>query len=431
VSNNLVTTRWRLAIGAVVVTFLATACGGGASGTAQSTAKGPVPEPATPVTITFSSWIGNEPSIKKMAAEFHKEHPNITISFQNLPAEESGQKLTAQVAGGNAPDAAFVDASTVAGFASRGALVNLDDYISRGKIVDPSDYVAAFKTFTTFKNSMYGLPFDGESTALFYRTDRFQEAGITSPPTTWDEFEADAKQLTDPAHKKYGIAMFAPESAYYWYPWLWQAGGEVLDKNGKIAFNSEAGKKAAEFYVGLTKYSPKDYLNSNSYDGRVAFANAQVGMYVAGAWFAGTLDQEFPKIKGKWAVAPLPKGTAGCGTTIAGDALTLFRGKNQDAAWKWIEFLSKPDNMAEWTYKSEGSTLLPPRKSLLASPDLVKEKPILKGFADAMKCGVSNVIADPNWGRMEESLNKELGKAMYGDQSADAALDAAASSGGN
>ncbi len=43
-----------------------------------------------------------------------------------------------------------------------------------------------------------------------------------------------------------------------------------------------------------------------------------------------------------------------------------------------------------------------------------------------MKCGVSNVIADPDWGRMEESLNTELGKAMYGDQTAAQALDNAA-----
>lgn len=59
----------------------------------------------------------------------------------------------------------------------------------------------------------------------------------------------------------------------------------------------------------------------------------------------------------------------------------------------------------------------------------MKAKPILKGFADAMKCGVSNIIADPDWGRMEESLNTELGKAMYGDQTAAQALDNAAQDG--
>jgi multiple sugar transport system substrate-binding protein len=435
VSKNVSKSRGRaLAVSAVAVSLLTAACSSGGSSGSGSDAgagSGPVQDPKEPVTISFSSWVGNEPSIKKMYEAFHKEHPNITIEFQNVPAEESNEKLTAQIAGGNAPDAAFVDASTTAGFASRHAVVDLTNYIERSDVVDPDDYVDAFKTFTTYEDSLYGLPFDGESTALFYRTDLFEEAGIDAPPTNWDEFQQAAEKLTDPAKKQYGIAMFAPESAYYWYPWLWQAGGELQDGDNQPAWTSDEAKEAAEYYVGLTEYAPPDYLNSNSYDGRVAFAQGQVGMYVAGAWFAGTLSQEFPDIEGKWATAPLPEGDAGCGTTIAGDALVLFDGKNNDAAWLWIEYLSRPENMATWTYKAEGSTLLPPRKSLLESPDLEKEKPVLKGFADAMACGVSNVIADPEWGRKEEALNEELGKAMYGEQSAADALENAAAEASN
>jgi multiple sugar transport system substrate-binding protein len=435
VSKNGSRTRGRvLAAGAVAVSLFTAACssgGGSGSGSNAGAGEGPVEDPKEPVTISFSSWVGNEPSIQKMYEAFHKEHPNITIEFQNVPAEESNEKLTAQIAGGNAPDAAFVDASTTAGFASRHAVVDLTNYIERSDVVDPDDYVDAFKTFTTYEDSLYGLPFDGESTALFYRTDLFEEAGIDAPPTNWDEFQQAAEKLTDPAKKQYGIAMFAPESAYYWYPWLWQAGGELQDGDNQPAWTSDEAKEAAEYYVGLTEYAPPDYLNSNSYDGRVAFAQGQVGMYVAGAWFAGTLSQEFPDIEGKWATAPLPEGDAGCGTTIAGDALVLFDGKNNDAAWLWIEYLSRPENMATWTYKAEGSTLLPPRKSLLESPDLEKEKPVLKGFADAMACGVSNVIADPEWGRKEEALNEELGKAMYGEQSAADALENAAAEASN
>jgi multiple sugar transport system substrate-binding protein len=435
VSKNVSKSRGRaLAVSAVAVSLLTAACGSGGgsgSGSDAGAGSGPVQDPKEPVTISFSSWVGNEPSIKKMYEAFHKEHPNITIEFQNVPAEESNEKLTAQIAGGNAPDAAFVDASTTAGFASRHAVVDLTNYIERSDVVDPDDYVDAFKTFTTYEDSLYGLPFDGESTALFYRTDLFEEAGIDAPPTNWDEFQDAAEKLTDPAKKQYGIAMFAPESAYYWYPWLWQAGGELQDGDNQPAWTSDEAKEAAEYYVGLTEYAPPDYLNSNSYDGRVAFAQGQVGMYVAGAWFAGTLSQEFPDIEGKWATAPLPEGDAGCGTTIAGDALVLFDGKNNDAAWLWIEYLSRPENMATWTYKAEGSTLLPPRKSLLESPDLEKEKPVLKGFADAMACGVSNVIADPEWGRKEEALNEELGKAMYGEQSAADALENAAAEASN
>ncbi|MEE6308564.1 ABC transporter substrate-binding protein [Plantactinospora veratri] len=403
---------------------------GGSSATDHGAGEGPVPEPTAPVTISFASWVGEQPEMKKLVQQFQTEHPNIKIELQNVPAEEANEKLTAQIAGGNPPDVAFIDASTTANFASRKALVNLDNYLRRSEIVKADAYVPAFKTFTTYDGSMYGLPFDGESTALFYRTDLFAAAGLSGPPTTWEQYEAAAKALTDPAKRTYGHAMFAssPEAAYYWYPWLWQNGGHLLSDDGKeVLFNKAEGKKAAEFYVNLAKYAPKDYLNSNSYDGRQAFANGQVGMYVAGSWFAGTLADEFPAIEGKWATAPLPKGSAGCGTTIAGDALVIFsQSKQTDAAWKFIEFLSKPDNVAQWTYKSEDGTTLPPITSLLESPDLVATKPVLKGFAEAMPCGVSNVVANPDWPKIEEALNEQLAKAMYGEQTADQALDAAA-----
>jgi multiple sugar transport system substrate-binding protein len=385
---------------------------------------GPVKDPTSPVTVTFSSWVGSDPTMKKMAADFHKLHPNITIQFQNVSADNASQKLTTQIAGGNPPDVAYVDASNTSDFASRGALVNLDNYISRSSIVKPDDYVDAFKTFVTYDNHMWGLPIDGESTGLFYRTDLFAAAGISGPPTTWDEFLADAQKLTDPAKKQYGYEVFAPEAAYYWYPWLYQAGGDLLSADGKdVTFDSPEAQKAADFYVNLAKYSPPDYLNSNSYDGRVAFAQGKVAMYMAGSWLAGTLHSENPQIDDKWSTAPLPDGAAGCKTTIAGDSLIeLAASKHPDAAWLWIEYLSQPKILADWTYKSANGTELPPLKSLLDSPDLAKTKPVLKGFAQLMSCGVASTVSNPKFPRVEEQLNIELGKAMYGQQTAEQAL---------
>jgi multiple sugar transport system substrate-binding protein len=404
------------------------ACSGSSTpGTSTGTGTGPVKDPKSPVTITFSSWVGGDPTMKKMAADFHKLHPNITIQFQNVSADNASQKLTTQIAGGDPPDVAYIDASGTSDFASRGALVNLDSYISRSSIVKPGDYVSAFKTFVTYNGHLWGVPIDGESTGLFYRKDMFAAAGIAAPPKTWDEFLADAKKLTNPAKKQYGYELFAPEAAYYWYPWLYQAGGDLLSSNGKdVLFDSPAAQKAANFYVGLAKYSPKDYLNSNSYDGRVAFSQGKVAMYMAGSWLAGTLHSENPKIDDKWSTAPLPDGPAGCKTTIAGDSLVLLQNsKNPDAAWLWIEYLQKPQILAQWTYKSANGTELPPLKSLLNSPDLAKTKPVLKGFAQLMQCGVASTVANPKFPQIEEQLNTELGKAFYGQQTADQALAAA------
>jgi ABC-type glycerol-3-phosphate transport system substrate-binding protein len=416
---------------AVASTTLA-ACGGddessgGSSGENTGAGQGPVEDPTEPTTVSFFSWVGNGPEWKKIAREFEKEHPNIKIKFENVPAEQAGQVLTTRIAGNNAPDVAYVNASDVADYASRGAAVDLENYIERGDVVDPDDYVEAFKTFVTYDDKMWGLPMGGETTGLFYRTDMFEKAGIDGPPKTWDEFEETAEALTDEAANQYGYELFASEAAYYWYPWLYQAGGDLLSEDGEILFTSDEAKEAADFYVDLVDYSPADYLNSNSYDGRVAFAEGQVGMYMAGAWFAGVLDSEFPDIKGKWKSAPLPEGEAGCKTTIAGDALMMSEQTEvPDAAWLWMEHLSKPETLARLTYETEG-TLLPPLTSLLESDEIVEAKPVLEGFIDLMECGVASTVNNPKFPRVETVLNEELAKAMYGEQSAEDALNNAA-----
>lgn len=43
-----------------------------------------------------------------------------------------------------------------------------------------------------------------------------------------------------------------------------------------------------------------------------------------------------------------------------------------------------------------------------------------------MKCGKSNVVANPHWDEVEDALNEELGRAMFGEKSASEALEAAA-----
>src|SRR6266487_251960 len=268
--------------------------------------------PDEQVTLTFASWVHTgqpDDAWEVMAQEFHKLYPNITIEFQDIPSEEMHDKLLTQIAANNPPDAAYIDSGTLGEFGLRGALVKLDDYISKSNVIKTDDYLPAFLSAATVEKSYYGLPIDGETTGLFYRTDRFQEAGLdpNKPPTTWEEFQADAEKLTDVPNKKYGYAVFATdyESSYYFLPWLWQAGGLVLnpDDPNDVIVDNEAGKRAADFYVNLKKYSPADLLNSNSYDGRTAFANGDVAMYMAGAWFAGTLLSEFPDATGKWAAA--------------------------------------------------------------------------------------------------------------------------------
>jgi multiple sugar transport system substrate-binding protein len=108
--------------GATVLALVAAGCGGSSDNNSSSTAgkgKGPVPEPTEPVTVTFSSWVNTNPGMAKLKENFERDHPNITIEFQNVTADNSMQKITTQIAGGNPPDAAFIDAGNVQAFAPR------------------------------------------------------------------------------------------------------------------------------------------------------------------------------------------------------------------------------------------------------------------------------------------------------------------------
>ena len=392
-----------------------------------------IADPSEPVTITFASWhtAGSE-VFEALRTQFQELHPTIAVEFEEVPAEEFTDRLTTRIAGGNPPDVAFLDQGAVVDFSSRNALVQLDPYVEQSAAVVIEDYVPAFLNASLWEGGVYGLPMSGETTGLFYRTDMFEAAGISAAPTTWEEFEAVAQALTNADTRTYGFIMFATEAAYYWYPWLWQNGGDLLSEDGtQIAFNSDAGKEAAEFYVRLADYSPPDYLNSNSWDGRIAFAEGQVGMYVAGAWFAGTLMSEFPDVTDLWSAAPLPERVH-CATTVAGDTLVIpAASQNHDASWKWIEFLSAPQNLLLLTQGTPESptTLLPTRTSLLENPATFANNPLMQQFAQQMECGVTNAAPNPRYGEVETLLNDALGRAIYGETDAATALDEAAQEG--
>ena len=392
-----------------------------------------IPDPSEPVTITFASWhtAGSE-VFEALRTQFQELHPTIAVEFEEVPAEEFTDRLTTRIAGGNPPDVAYMDQGAVVDFSSRNALVQLDPYVEQSAAVVVEDYVPAFLNASLWEGGLYGLPVSGETTGLFYRTDLFEAAGIANAPTTWEEFEAAAQALTNTDNRTYGTIMFATEAAYYWYPWLWQNGGEILSEDGtQIAFNSDAGKEAAEFYVRLADYSPPDYLNATSWDGRIAFAEGQVGMYVAGAWFAGTLMSEFPDVTGLWTAAPLPERVR-CATTVAGDTFVIpAASKNHDASWKWIEFLSAPQNLLLLTQGTPESptTLLPTRTSLLENPATFANNPVMEGFAQQMECGVTGAAPNPRYGEVETILNDALGRAIYGETDAATAIDEAAEEG--
>ena len=59
----------------------------------------------------------------------------------------------------------------------------------------------------TFEDKQWAVPYYPSATVLFYRKDMLEQAGLSGPPETWDQFKEYAAALTNPAEGVYGAGV--------------------------------------------------------------------------------------------------------------------------------------------------------------------------------------------------------------------------------
>jgi ABC-type glycerol-3-phosphate transport system substrate-binding protein len=133
---------------------------------------------------------------------------------------------------------------------------------------------------------------------------------------------------------------------YEWYPWLWEAGGQLLTADGtKVAFNSPEGLQATKAFLGLyttQKVIPEAAKTWQSWDElEAAFASGLIAMYEAGDWVLAPTDAKKPAFE--WGVAPLPMEKTTSSEVGGANWMINKNTKNPDAAYKWVEFITGPD----------------------------------------------------------------------------------------
>jgi len=339
----------------------------------------PKPPPA-PVTIRLMHQFNDAESAKfaEIVAQFEKENPDIKLKLERNNDPNYYDVLVTAILGGAAPDIARVEPPKAAQYIGAGYATNLDPYISK-------DLQAQFFEGTlepVLKDgSLYGLPQDVAVLVLFYRTDMFEEAGIAAPPKTWDELVEVAKKLTR-APDVYGLGLFGGWGAFEFYPWFWQAGGEMLEvREGKLvpAFNSEAGVEALQFWVDLIykhKVMPEGVATYTEDDVKGGFIAKTVAMFTSGPWSVASLKQ-VSEIEGKWAIAPLPKGKEEASVLGGMHWIVLEQSKHKEEAARFLNYYLRDEIQKDW---AKSLSLLPIKKSLYEDP-FFKEDPLMQAFA--------------------------------------------------
>src|SRR4051812_416920 len=86
------------------------------------------PALAQDVSLRMAIWSANDAHLKlfnSIADDYKKSHPNVSVKFDSLAFDGYTTTLTTQIAGGNAPDMAWILETTAPDFVSSGALTPL------------------------------------------------------------------------------------------------------------------------------------------------------------------------------------------------------------------------------------------------------------------------------------------------------------------
>jgi multiple sugar transport system substrate-binding protein len=319
--------------------------------------------------------------------------------------------------GGANSDLAVVGTRWLLDFVEDDVVEPLDGYMEAsfrdrfiGQILAPGE----------IKGKIYGLPIAVSTRALYYNKDLLAKVGYPNDPKSWNEVIDASKKLKAMGVAGFGLQGKEIETDIYFYYGLWSYGGDVIGKDGKAAFNSQAGVKAATLYKtmideGLTEPGVTGYNREGVQN---LFKQGRVAMVISLPILSKQIAKEAPNLK--YGIDPVPTGTTQA-TYAVTDSIMMFKNsKVKKSAWKLLDFLFTKGPRVEFSQR-EG--FLPTTKAEASDPAL--NSPDTKAFI-ALLPNARFAPTVTGWEDTGKAVSDAMQSVYLGKAQPAAALNAAA-----
>ncbi len=323
----------------------------------------------------------------------------------------------------------------------------LDRYLNDATLTDAAwfnfgDILKAWRDANSVDGKPYGIPFDGEVTVQVYRKDLYDARGL-KPADTLDQLLANAKALTDPANRMYGLALRGFAGAgqnMYVYPSIFRSFGGSWFNGSNLVVNSPQAVAALEWYVNaLTQYAPPAVRNWNWPDIADAFSQGTVGCYIDAHSSASVItNPEKSKVVGKIGYARWPKGPNGKRVTSIWNwgfpINAALSDKQKRATWLFISWATSAETQARtsWKFAGPGKRSGLNRSSLWRAPEFAQA---MQGAGDNfINAALESLDQDtdvewrprlPQWPAVGEAMATSIQAALVGQKKPKEALDEA------
>jgi len=336
-------------------------------------------------------------AMNELIKRFEAANPGIKVKHTTFPYADYQTKIAAAVPAGQGPDVVQLYYGWLDNFVGAKFIQPLPRDAFPHDVIEKEFYPIV----QTMKRDgeYYGLPTAVRTLALFYNKKLFQEAGLdpNKPPQTLDEYLEAAKKTVkrDAAGNMLsaGAVIDMPGQDLHWWRevLLRQMGGKPYsDDNKTVAYDSEAGAKALNWYADLQRVHKVGQAGFMD-EGQAAFRAGRAAMTVDGSFRLGA----FGGIKNfEWGVAELPASADGKRSNFASywvNAITAKpTGAKLEAAKKFMAFTTSPEAMQVWL---DMVGELPARKAA-AETQANLAHPIYGPFLKALNYSQATIFVD-------------------------------------
>ncbi|MER6843666.1 ABC transporter substrate-binding protein [Streptomyces platensis] len=213
----------------------------------------------------------------ELARAFEEKNPGIKVDVEVYSWTDVDKKVEDLVKDGHAPDLAQIGA--YADYAAKGQLYSVDKLVT---VSTQANFTPSLAEAGEYKRVQYGMPFGASTRRLFYNKKLFSQAGITSPPASWDDIAHDAQLLKARGVKMpFALPLGPEETQAETMQWMLSGGGGYTDSIGKYTIDSPENVKAFKWLKedlvgkGLTGVDPAKLNREDAFEG---FADGEVGM---------------------------------------------------------------------------------------------------------------------------------------------------------
>jgi multiple sugar transport system substrate-binding protein len=337
----------------------------------------------------------------------------VNLAIEITPWANYEEKYLTGFSSGVGPDVGYMYNEMLNDFIDMGTLEQLDSYFSTE---DRAKYLHF--ELGNVKGAQYTVPFVvGNARLFFFNRDLLKKAGVTSLPKTWNEFVSMGLRLKN-ANLGSDVIVFAQEWAdpaigglnAIFYPYLWQAGGELFDKAGTIALlNNDAAVRAAQFVYDLMYthgITSRECLSmAGTADVSRLFREGKVAVAVMAANIAKLLDSEGVVT---WDFIPSLEDKQNA-VWVAADALIVnAASKKKDLAVSLIKTITSAPVMEAFHRQVYAAPPIAAGEAYLDNPrfkEMYETSPYLKSLPVAKNAAT---IGDNLYKNLQRMMHKEL-----------------------